>query len=70
MQEKFWLIWNERHGPPTVKQLDRHGAKAEAERLAKLHRGETFHVLELLGSVTVSDVHWDVADRNDDGIPF
>jgi len=58
---RFWLVWCENGGPPTVKHTDIASAECEAERLARKHRGTTFVVLEALASVNVTDVHWERA---------
>jgi plasmid maintenance system antidote protein VapI len=56
----FWLVWSEKGGTPTVKHDTEQHARTEAERLARKHAGETFHVLGLVDSVTVTaDVRWD-----------
>jgi len=55
---KFWLVWNELRGIPTHKHLSLEAAKREAERLARCQTGETFHVLELVGSCERNDIRW------------
>jgi hypothetical protein len=68
-QPGFWVVWNERGGSPTVKHNTFDSARKEAERLARVHAGQSFHVLQLCGSMVKTDVHW--IDANvDDGIPF
>lgn len=58
-EPKFWLVWNERCGPPTFKHYTLDAAKREAERLALNNPGERFHVLESLGTVrTHRPVEW------------
>ncbi len=58
MSELFWLIWNERGGPPTVKHATKSEARAEAERLARMNPGQTFHLLQLVGTCRRVDVEW------------
>ena len=54
--QKFWMVLG---GKMQTHHHDcEQSAMDEAERLAKLHRGSTFTVLEALRSVTVTDVVW------------
>jgi hypothetical protein len=73
----FWMVWCERAGAPTVKHESYAAAKAEAERLARRNEGQSFHVLEVVGSATVNRVEWvERSTRHGDGcacntcIPF
>jgi hypothetical protein len=45
-REGFWMVWNENGGMPRVKHATCAAAVAEAERLARSNRGETFIVLK------------------------
>lgn len=54
----FWLIWNERGSTPTVRHETKASARAEAERLARMNPGQSFHVLELVGTCKRVDVEW------------
>lgn len=54
----FWLIWNERGHAPTCKHQTRPSAVAEAERLARMNPGQSFHVLQLAGTCRKVDVEW------------
>jgi hypothetical protein len=47
---KFWLIWNERGGSPSVKHGSKEEAEAEANRLAENHHAGIFHVTELVST--------------------
>lgn len=67
---KFWLVWNEEHGAPTVKHRVRQDALNEADRLARINRGRRFHVLEALCTLETVDVKRTDYDPYDDGIPF
>ncbi len=58
MTQSFWLIWNERGHAPTVRHETKAGAKAEAERLARMNPGQQFHVMELVGTCRRVDVEW------------
>lgn len=56
--KQFWMVWNGQAGtPPVVKQWTQAKAVDEAERLARLHRGTTFFVLEATHAITVDDIH-------------
>ena len=54
----FWVVWNEDGAAPMFKHGDRDSAEKEAERLARLNAGQTFHVLGLVGSCRRSDLQW------------
>jgi hypothetical protein len=45
MKERFWFVWCESAGMPRHKHQTEESANKEAERLARLHRGQTFVVL-------------------------
>lgn len=45
MADKFWMVWVEGRGAPTVRHADERSATAEAARLAK-HEKRTAYVLE------------------------
>jgi hypothetical protein len=62
--EQFWLVWNEAAERPVHKHMSSEGARNEAERLARMHRGETFHVLALVASCKTVDVQWTEVDPN------
>lgn len=62
MVNLFWVVWNEskeRCDFPTKKHFSLTEANNEAERLAKLHEGQTFSVLQLRGSVKTLTVQWE-----------
>jgi hypothetical protein len=59
MMEKFWMVWNEGSMISTVKHKTEESAKAEAERLARKHTGQNFHVLTSVGTCCKADVVWD-----------
>jgi hypothetical protein len=69
MKECFWVVWCEQNRNPMCKHPTERLAMLEAERLARLHRGDIFHVLKLIGSCTASDVVWTIPTTEDD-IPF
>ena len=63
----FYLIWNEKSRPQTIKHFSEGAAEREVERLACVNPGEKFHVLKLIGTCEVKNpVIW---ERPDD-IPF
>ncbi len=73
MTEKFWLIWNgsiERCDFPTHIHYSLEEANREAERLARLHRGQVFSVLQLVGTCQSIDVKWDYLANNPNDPPF
>ena len=55
MPEKFWIIWNPERGLPKYRHTSLEFAKVEAKRLALLHPGQEFHVLESLGFMKASE---------------
>lgn len=55
---KFWLVWNPAGHSPTVAHATFASAKTEAARLAELHPGEVFHVVESIGSARKVSVEW------------
>lgn len=65
---RFWLVWNENGHAPTFKHASATSARTEAERLARLNPGATFHVLALAGSCVKRDVDW--TDALADEMPF
>lgn len=69
MNDKFWIVWADMGGSPTVKHLTPESAKREAERLARENSGRVFHVMEVVASCKRNDVLW--KDYNNDSeIPF
>ncbi len=68
MDKIFWVIWNEENRPPIVKHFSLSTVKYEAERLARDHPSQTFHVLKLIGSCRVLNTEWTYP--NSDDIPF
>lgn len=61
MIQKFWMVWNEnteRCDFPTKIHYSLTEANQEAERLAAIHKGKKFSVLQLVGTVKTIDVQW------------
>lgn len=70
MQRKFWIIWNPTAPmPPKVHFFTKANAEGAAEALARKVPGDRFHVLELCGTVTKSDIQWTFPEGSDDA-PF
>jgi hypothetical protein len=44
--EKFWMVWNPARGMPRVQHPNKVAASNEANRLAGIHAGEVFYVIE------------------------
>lgn len=43
---KFWMVWGENGGAPSVRHSSPELAQREAERLAKVAPGQKFYVIE------------------------
>jgi hypothetical protein len=69
MTKAFWMVWREGGGSPQKQHLSEGAARAEADRLARIHRGDRFHVLRAVASCRVVEVQWDVADDREE-MPF
>lgn len=52
----FWLVWNPAGRAPQVRHATEAIATAEAERLARLHPGQTFVVMSSVAAVRVNDL--------------
>lgn len=52
----FWMVWNPQRNPPSHRHSLKHNAVREAERLARLHPGDEFYVLEAVELRTVNDM--------------
>lgn len=63
----FYLVWNEQGRNPVVKHDTVQSARDEAERLACMNPGQTFHVLAQMDSCRLAHVIW---SNNDEEIPF
>jgi len=69
MIQTFWIVWNEngdRCNFPTRKHFSKAEANKEAERLAEKHKGESFSVMQLIGTVKTINIQWEFVDN----IPF
>lgn len=64
-----YLVWNPRHGSPTVAHPTKERAIAESERLAKLNPGRQFFVLEAVG-VSIVEPSRVFVPFDRDEIPF
>ncbi len=63
---RFWMIWNEGNRGPAVQHYEETSARREAERLARLNKGQKFHVLQSVDCCRVNDIQWE----NENDIPF
>lgn len=67
--ESYWLVWCVDGGAPTFKHTTFESADAEAKRLARMHHGAQFVVLETVRAHQVCAlVTTDL--RVDRGLPF
>ncbi len=59
--DRFWLVWNPNGNAPRFKHETESSARQEAERLARLHSGETFILLEAVAAVKKPEppVQWE-----------
>jgi len=67
---RFWMVWNESGGPPSVKHSAESTAVHEAERLARLSPDSRFFVLRAELMVQKREVDIVRLDEDDDGVPF
>lgn len=65
----FWFVWNPEGHSPTYKHPSEKSAVGEAERLARLHPGNTFVVLESVCARRVDDM-LRIEMRNNSEVPF
>lgn len=61
MFRMFWMVLGV--GVPTIRYATEQEARKEAERLARVHRGSTFIVLQAVAGVKTSDVEWSCVAR-------
>ena len=61
---RFWMVYGETQGPPTVMHASRHLAKTEAARLARQNPGIAFYVLEAVEGVEKQDLRRVVFDAD------
>lgn len=67
----FWIVWSPSgKTPPRHRHYNRYSAVKEAERLARLHGGDEFFVLEAWGKCVKQDVVWTMSSQDDGDIPF
>lgn len=67
--KSFWLVWNADGRNPQYRHSTEKAATTEAERLARLHPGQTFVVLESVCCRRVDDM-LRIDLRPVDDIPF
>lgn len=68
MAAKFWMVVG--RGTPTKRHESYQSARTEAERLAKLDRGQPFTVLESMVTAKVTDVVWEQHQDLEQDQPF
>lgn len=56
VQSKFWMVLG--RAMPVFKHNTEQSARTEAERLAKINPGESFTVLESVGTCSMSSMVW------------
>ena len=66
----FWFVWNPRRNAPTHRHPTHEAACKEAERLARLHPKEPFHVLEAKGCCVFDPQPVSWVKVNPDWVPF
>jgi hypothetical protein len=66
--DKFWWVWREHGGIPTVRHASRGQAEHEAQRLARQCPGESFFILEAISVTRKVDV--ETITLRDEGMPF
>lgn len=54
-EQSFFVVWNPQAGPPTFRHSSYEDARREAVRLAGLHKGYEFIVLEARAIAKVRD---------------
>jgi hypothetical protein len=71
---QFWMVYGKGQSTPTHEHGDIHGARKEAQRLARIHSGTEFVVLEAVEGFVKSDLQaftYRGGNREvDDEIPF
>lgn len=68
MNGSFWFVWCAERDAPRHKHPSLQSAEREAERLARLNRGQRFYVLESVCAICVDDVQR--TDLRPDEVPF
>ncbi len=58
MENRFYMLWNPNRNLGTYKHPTPEAANAEARRLANLHPGEKFIVLQAIGHVEKVETTW------------
>lgn len=72
-EPQYWCVWNEGGGSPTVRHPTFSTARAEAQRLARLHPGKRFAVLAAATAYVkddVREVRFEGQRPWDEGVPF
>ncbi len=68
--KKFWMVLGEHSSSCSYRHPSEESAKAEAERLARVNKGEAFIVLAATDAVRVTDTRWVKLGAADEELPF
>ena len=68
MNPSFFVVWCPSNGPPRVRHATQEAAEKEASRLARMHPGTEFIVLEAVSAAIKDDVR--VTQFDSVSIPF
>ncbi len=69
MDANFWMVVGD--GVPYVRHQTLMAARTEAERLARLHKGQAFTVMKSFATCVSTDIQWTSNDPEADSqIPF
>ncbi len=69
VRKPFWMVWSPQGHAPTYKHASEYAARGEAERLARVHPGSQFVVLQAMSAVECTDLRR-ITFENDADIPF
>jgi hypothetical protein len=58
MDDHFFMVWNPLNYPPTFRHPTESAAREEAKRLAGVHPGKEFFVLQAIGCARKVDVEY------------
>ena len=68
--ESKYMVWRKSTRDISYEHATIESAKAEAERIARIHAGGEVYILKQIAVVKTSDVHWERLDAEDPDIPF
>lgn len=64
------MVWRKSTRDISYEHTTIASAKAEAERIARIHAGGEVYVLKQIAVVKLNDVQWEKLDTEDPDIPF